>query len=164
MVEISWIKLSGNIFDDEKIKLIESMPDKDSLIVIWFKLLVMAGKVNDNGFIYINPKMPITDEMLATIFNRPLNTVRMALKTFESFGMIEQEQHISICNWDKHQNIDGMEKIRLQNAERQRRNREKKKLLLEQNKEENTGNNAKSNVTVTLCNALEEDKEKESLS
>ena len=151
--DIKWIKITTDIFDDEKIRLIEGMPERDTLIVIWFKLLTMAGRTNDNGSIYISKKMPTTDEMLSTIFNRPLNTVRMALSTFESFGMIEVNNHIEIVNWEKHQNIDGMEKIRKQNAERQKKFKKKKKELLIENKE--------SNVTVTFDNATDKDKDKE---
>lgn len=44
MSEIKWIKICTDIFDDEKILLIESKPEKDSIIVIWFKLLCFAGK------------------------------------------------------------------------------------------------------------------------
>ena len=148
--DIKWIKITTDIFDDEKIRLIEGMPERDTLVVIWFKLLTMAGRTNDNGSIYISKKMPTTDEMLATIFNRPLNTIRMALSTFESFGMIEINDHIEIVNWKKHQNIDGMEKIRKQNAERQKKFKEKKKELFIENKE--------SNVTVTFDNATDKDK------
>ena len=151
--DIRWIKITTDIFDDEKIRLIEGMPERDTLIVIWFKLLTMAGRTNDNGSIYISKKMPTTDEMLSTIFNRPLNTVRMALSTFENFGMIEVNNHIEIVNWEKHQNIDGMEKIRKQNAERQKKFKEKKKELFIENKE--------SNVTVTFDNATDKDKDKE---
>lgn len=151
--DIKWIKITTDIFDDEKIRLIEGMPERDTLVVIWFKLLTMAGRTNDNGSIYISKKMPTTDEMLATIFNRPLNTIRMALSTFESFGMIEINDHIEIVNWEKHQNIDGMEKIRKQNADRQKKFKEKKKELLSLD--------VKSNVTVTLDNATDKDKDKE---
>lgn len=151
--DIRWIKITTDIFDDEKIRLIEGMPERDTLIVLWFKLLTMAGKTNDNGCVYISKKMPTTDEMLATIFNRPLNTVRMALSTFESFGMIEINNHIEISNWDKHQNIDGMEKIKKQNAERQKKFKEKKKVLLQLNE--------KVTLPVTFSNATDKEKEEE---
>ena len=52
MAEVKWIKITTNIFDDEKIKLIDTMPDRDALLVVWFKLLTLAGKTNDNGFLY----------------------------------------------------------------------------------------------------------------
>lgn len=41
---ISWIKLTTNVFDDEKIKLIDTMPDHDAILVIWIKLLTLDGK------------------------------------------------------------------------------------------------------------------------
>ena len=49
MAEVKWIKITTDIFDDEKILLIESLPDSDSIIVIWFKLLCLAGKMNNSG-------------------------------------------------------------------------------------------------------------------
>lgn len=166
MTEVKWIKITTNIFDDDKIKLIEALPEKDSIIVIWFKLLVVAGKTNDNGAIYIIKDMPTTDEMLATIFNRPLNTVRMALETFENFGMIEITKHINITNWEKHQNIEGLEKIREQNRLRKQKERERKLLssrdssreVTQQNKNkiENKIENKNINNTQSNSNKFEE--------
>lgn len=110
MAEVKWIKITTDIFDDEKILLIESLPERDSLIVIWFKLLCMAGKQNNSGVFLLNDKIAYTDEMLATIFRRPLNTVRLALSTFEQYGMIEIfDGVITIPNWGKHQNLDQLE-------------------------------------------------------
>ena len=131
MADVKWIKITTDIFSDEKILLIEQMPDADSLLVIWFKLLCMAGKENNYGVFLMRNRMPYTEEMLATIFRRPLNTVRFALATFEAFGMIEIEDDI-ICipNWEKHQNIEGMEKIREQNRIRKQRQRERQKQKL----------------------------------
>src|SRR5690606_13932590 len=126
--EVKWIKLSTNMFEDEKIRLIESIPDADALLVIWIKLLAQAGKTNASGYIFLNENIPYTDEMLATIFNRPINTIRLALKTFQEFGMIEiSDNHfINIINWEKHQNIAGLEKIREQTRKRVAKHREKK--------------------------------------
>ena len=158
MADIKWIKITTDVFDDEKILLIESLPDADSIIVIWFKLLALAGKQNNNGVFMLNDKMPYTEEMLATIFRRNVNTVRLALETFQSFGMVEVVNNAyTIPNWEKHQNVDGMEKIREQTRERVARHR-KKQLAI--------GCNATCNVTVTQGNAtdkekIREDKEKD---
>ena len=46
MADIKWIKITTDIFNDEKILLIEQMPEADTLLVIWFKLLCMAGRQN----------------------------------------------------------------------------------------------------------------------
>ena len=35
---MKWIKIVTDIFDDEKIQLIEALPSADSILVIWFKL------------------------------------------------------------------------------------------------------------------------------
>ena len=130
MADVKWIKLCTDVFDDEKIVLIDALPDRDGVLVIWFKLLCMAGKQNNGGVFMLNDKIAYTDEMLATIFRRPLNTVRLALKTFESFGMIEIINNtITIPNWEKHQNLQQLEKAREQTRKRVAKYREKQKLL-----------------------------------
>lgn len=132
MADVKWIKIATDIFDDEKILLIESMPDADALIVIWLKLLVQAGKCNTSGVLIMSGGMPYTDEMLATIFRRPLNTIRLALKTFERFGMIEYiEDVIALPNWEKHQSLDQLEKRREYMKNYMREKRQKQKALVE---------------------------------
>ena len=153
MSEIKWIKITTDIFDDEKICLIDALPDHDAILVIWFKILALAGKHNRNGLLMMSDKVHYTDEMLATIFRRPLNTVRMALGIFEQFGMVEIiDGVITLPNWEKHQNIDGMEKIKEQTRNRVARHREKQKNL--------ALGNVTCNVTVTQGNALEEEVDK----
>ncbi|KMM58273.1 replication protein [Bacillus glycinifermentans] len=155
MAEVKWIKLSTQMFEDEKIKLIEQMPEADTILIIWVKLLAQAGKTNASGYIYLSKNIPYTDEMLATIFNRPLPIVRMALQTFQRFGMIEIDEHnfINISNWEKHQNVEGMDRVRKLNAERNKRYRERKKQLqLSSPKNE-------SDVSVTSRDGKDIDKE-----
>lgn len=113
MSEVKWIKIATDIFDDEKILLLESMPDKYAIITCWFKILCLAGKQNNKGVFLLNDRIPYTDEMLATIFRMDINTVKLALKSFEEFGMIERiEGVITIPNWDKHQKLDSLENKR----------------------------------------------------
>jgi len=128
-VSVSWIKITTTIFDDEKIKIIDTMPDHDAILVIWIKLLTLAGKSNAGGILQISDTLPYTNEMLAAVFNRPLQTVNMALAAFESLGMIEKHDKIQIINWEKHQNAAALETIRKHDAERKRIQRDKQKLL-----------------------------------
>ena len=131
MAEMQWIKLRIDMFDDEKIKIIQSMPDGDALLVAWIRLIALAGKCNANGLVLVEDEFPYTDEMLSVIFNKPLQTVKLALTTFEKFRMIESTtKGIYITNFDKHQNIEGMERIREQNRIRKQRQRERNKALL----------------------------------
>lgn len=139
MADIKWIKITTDIFDDEKILLIESLPEADSIIVIWFKLLCLAGKMNNSGVFLLSDKIAYTDKMLATIFRRKESTVQLALKTFEQFGMIEiLDGVITIPNWGKHQNLEQLEARKKYQREYQRDYRKKQKLLLTGEQEENT--------------------------
>lgn len=147
MAEVKWIKLTVDMFDDEKIKIIQSMPEGDALLIVWIKLITLAGKTNDGGYVYISDNMPYTDEMLSIIMNKPLNTIRLALDTFIRLGMIENDiKGIYLLNFEKHQSLDKLEKIKEQNRLRARKFREKQKLL-------------ESNVTETLCNDIDIDKD-----
>lgn len=131
MAEMQWIKLRIDMFDDEKIKIIQSMPEGDALLVVWIRLIALAGKCNANGLVLVEDEFPYTDEMLSVIFNKPLQTVKLALATFERFRMIESTtKGIYITNFEKHQNIEGMDRIREQNRIRKQRERERKKALL----------------------------------
>lgn len=161
MSEIKWIKITTDIFDDEKMCLIDALPDRDAIIVIWIKLITLAGKLNRKGVLAISKNIVYTDEMLAQTFHRPLNTVRMALEVFENFGMVEKiDGVIMLPNWEKHQNIDGMEKIKEQNRNRAARHRQKQKLLA-QNNESNVISNVTDNVTVTHSNAIDKELDKD---
>ena len=131
MSSVKWIKINIDMFDDEKIKIIQAMPEGDSLLVVWIKLITLAGKTNDGGYIYIAENMPYTEEMLATIMNKPINTIRLALNTFLSLKMIEEDtKGIYLINFEKHQSLDKMEKLKEQNRIRVAKYRDKKKQEL----------------------------------
>lgn len=160
MADVKWIKIATNMFDNRKIKLIEVMPEGDAIIAIWFKLLCLAGTTNDSGTVYFTKDIPYTEEMLASIFNRPLTTVRLAIATFKKFEMVEiVDDFIQISNWEKYQNIDKLEQLKQQNRERQKRWYDKQKTL------ENNNSNVNLTLGLTQPNALdkEEDKDKEVL-
>ena len=154
MAEVKWIKIVTDIFNNKKIRIIESMPEGDAIIVIWFKLLMLAGNINEGGNVFFTRDIPYTDQMLSTLFNRPVTTVQLALKTFVEINMIDIfDDIIHVSNWEKYQNVEGMEKIREQTRARVAKYRENKRLQC----------NVTCNATVTDGNAIdiEEDKEKD---
>lgn len=153
MADVKWIKITTDIFDDEKILLIESLPDAYAIITVWFKLLCLAGKQNNSGVFMMGNSIPYTDKMLATIFRMKESTVTMALQTFEKFGMIEIiDGVITIPNWGKHQNLDQLEERKEYMRNYMREHRQKQKELA---CKVNSKVNSKVNV-----NSLEEDKDK----
>ena len=128
MAEIKWIKITTDIFDDEKMVLIDSLPKADSIMIIWFKLLALAGKQNNGGVFMLSDKLAYTDEMLATLFRRSAAQVKSALKVFEEFGMIERcKGAVMISNWEKHQNLEGIDQARDRARKRTAKYREKQR-------------------------------------
>ena len=147
MAEVKWIKITTDIFDNRKIKIIEKMPDGYAIIVVWVKLLCLAGTTNDGGQVYITQNIPYTEQTLATQFNMPLATIQLALTTFEQFEMVERvDDFLQITNWEKYQNVDGLDKIRDQTRKRVSWYRERQKVL--QQSDCNVTSNVTSNVTV----------------
>ncbi len=130
MAEVKWIKLSTELFNNRKIKQIECLPEGNAIIVMWVKLLCLAGNINDSGQIYFTKEIPYTDQMLSTQFNIPLTTVQLALKIFEQFEMIEVIDNIlQISNWEKYQNVDRLTEIREYNRLAKQRQRARQKQL-----------------------------------
>lgn len=149
MADIKWIKIVTDVFDDEKMYAIECMPDGRDIELIWFKLLCLAGKCNQNGFLMINKKIAYTDEMLSKIFRMDLGVVQRALDIFQSLEMIEVvENAYMISNWTLYQSNDRLEEIKEKNRQKQQRYRDKQKALAIEDKEERyVTNNVTRDVT-----------------
>ncbi|MBS4041642.1 MAG: phage replisome organizer N-terminal domain-containing protein [Flavobacteriales bacterium] len=148
MAEVKWIKLVSNLFDNRKVKQIRKMPEGDAIIVIWLQLLCLAATINDSGLVYFSKDIPYTDEMLSTEFDRPLNTIRMALNIFVKFNMVEIVNDILlVSNWEKYQNTNGLERIREQTRKRVAKHRDKLLLTNESNVTET--------LHVTYSNAID---------
>jgi predicted phage replisome organizer len=152
VADVKWIKLSTGLPDNRKIKQIRKLPNGDTIALMWVFLMCLAGETNEDGMVYFTPEIPYTEEMLADEFNMEINTVRLALTTFQRFGMIEVVDNIiCLAAWEKWQAVDSLATIREQTRKRVAKHREKQKQLV---------SNVTSNVTVTESNATEEDKDK----
>lgn len=159
MAEVKWIKIATDIFDDEKILLIEGLPDAYAIITVWFKLLCLAGKKNNGGVFLMNDKIPYTDKMLATIFRMNESTVKLALNAFEQFKMIEiVEGIITIPNWNKHQTLDAYERKKERDRLYQEERRAKQRALIEKSSDKSSERT--SDVAVSDIDK-EEDREKD---
>ena len=153
MADVKWIKITTDMFDNRKIKHIRKLPEGNNIVLIWVMLLTMAGKCNAGGMIFLTENIPYTTKMLADELDFEENVVIVALKALEEFGMIYTNENVlAISGWDEHQNIEGMEKIREQNRQRQARFKAKQKLLL---------GNVTDNVMSRDGNATEEEKERD---
>ena len=166
MSGVKWIKITTDIFSDEKMVLIESLPEADSIIVIWFKLLALAGHTNNSGVFLLTESIAYDENMLAAVFRRDVEMVKLALDTFEKFGMIERvDGVITIPNWGKHQSIDQLESKREYMRNYMQEYREKqKKTACKTNVKVNSKLLHKTNVSpldIDIDKDIEIDKEKE---
>ena len=156
MADVKWIKIVTDIFDDEKMYAIECMPDGKDIELIWFKILCLAGKCNQKGFLIINEKIAYTDEMLAKIFRMDIGVVQRALDVFQSLEMIEVvENAYMVANWLMYQSGDRLEEIKEKNRIRQQRYRDGQKTKGIEDKQKdsskrNVTNNVTNNVTPSL--------------
>ena len=154
MTDVKWIKLYTDMFDNRKIKFIRKLPEGNDILLMWIMLLISAGKVNDEGYVYLIEDIPYTPESLADEFDLPINTIKLGLETMKKLNMIEDDSKgLRILNWCEYQSVDGLEKVKELNRLRQKKHRDKKKqeALPESVTNDLTdSHNVTDNVSVTL--------------
>jgi predicted phage replisome organizer len=170
MGDFKWIKIATDIFDNEKMLLIESLPNSTEIMLIWFKLLCLAGKNNHTGEFTVGGR-PYTMDMFSVVFRRPIGLVEEAIEIFRELGMIEMKNEVvTVKNWKKHQSIDQMELVRAQTKDRVTKFREKQKAELKKKppaeekksaEERDVTQDVTQDVTVCNadCNAIEKNRE-----
>lgn len=159
MAEVQWIRLMVGMFDGNSFKKIKrakigGVPFRDKLTAVWFELLDLAGKSNANGYLIDNNEIPYHSfEDIATMLDREEKEIELCMQFFINERMVEIVDDVyCLTNFTRYQNQDGLQKIREQTRKRVAEHRERKRLAQ---------SNAECNVTVTLRNAIEEEKERD---
>ena len=125
---MEWVKITCNILDHRKIKMIRARPDGDTLILLWILMLTEAGKCNRGGYLMVSDEYPYSEETLNILTGIPLPTVRLGLIAFTELGMIDRKDGaIFIKNWRKYQSEDKLEARREKERIRQQRHRAKER-------------------------------------
>ena len=149
MYNLQWLKIDANLFANRKIQILLKEPDGDTYIRVWIQLLIIAMECNKEGNLVIGENKPMTIEYFSKIMGKSFEKMEEIIEKFLELEMIILENEVyKIKNWNKYQSIETYEKYKEQGRLRQQRYREKLK-----------SENGKSNVTVTLCNKEEENKE-----
>lgn len=134
MSNVKWISIATDVFNDEKMCAIESLPDGLVIELVWFKLLCLAGICNENGFLMISRDIPYTDEMMAKNFRMEIGIIKRALEVFQMMKMVEIVDDIyMVSNWLKYQNNAELSHIRELNRLRQQKYRDNQKALMQNN-------------------------------
>ncbi|WP_297420160.1 phage replisome organizer N-terminal domain-containing protein [Clostridium sp.] len=145
MRERKCVKINVNMYDDTKFKIIDRMEKRDLINYVWIRLVVLAGKVNLEGELFLSRNIPYTIETLAVEFNREVSEIELAIKAFIDLEMVEvtQDKIYKVKNFTKHQNIKTSKKAQNQdNVEEVENNKEKingKQIVNDSNK--NIGEN-----------------------
>lgn len=141
-----WVRLDTDIWhSNDAISNIDTMPDADSILLIFFKLLTHAGKSNADGQLLLNGFIPMSTDMLAGVVRRPQEQIDRAVEVLAKFGLIRLDNDsVEIADWDDYVNVDVMAKIRADGAARTAKSREKARAA-----KAAEGCNVTSNVT---CN------------
>jgi len=121
-------KLQIDMFDNEKIKIIQARPKGDTLLILWIRLIVLAEKSNAGGLVQLEDGVPYTAKMLAVVFGKSLRMINLALTTFEELRMIKNTtEGICIISENQDSKEEREERIREQNRIRKQRERRQKK-------------------------------------
>lgn len=158
-MEVRWIKLSVDMFDNKKVKALRKLPDGDRIVLIWVMLLTMAGRCNANGMIFLTENIPYTPKMLADELSMEEGTVNLALEALKRFDMISVDdatEYIMVTGWQEHQNAEKMNEIREYN--RLAKQRSRAKALCQGQVNDNVNDMSR---TCQECQGTEEEREKE---
>ena len=114
MRERKYVKFRVDMYADTKFKIIDMKPERDLIHYIWNRVVILAGKVNLEGDLYMSKNIPYTIETLAIEFNRDINQIKLAVDIFIELEMIElsEDNVYRVKNFAKHQNIKVKETIK----------------------------------------------------
>ena len=167
MADVKWIKLMVGMFDGasfkkiKRAKLKDGTSYRDKLTAVWFELLDLAAKKNQQGLLcnIDELEIPFTSEAqfedIAIMIDREPEEVACCIAWFVKYGMITIVDDVyALANWEKYQEEDKLAQIREQNRIRQ-------KNYYDKHKSKKLDNNVMLTLGMTSSNALDIDKEED---
>lgn len=156
MADVKWIKLNTDIFEDDKMCMLETCEKGIAYELIWIKILCLAGKCNQNGYLMLGNGVSYDTKTIAKIFRLDIKLVEWALNKFIELGMMElHEETYMVSNWLLHQNEKSLEDMRVKSRERQKRYRESQKSKVS-NVTSNVTSDATPSVSISNSNTYKE--------
>lgn len=157
-MDTKWIKLDTGLFDNNKIKLdIEPLPNRDSIIVVWLKLLCLCANGCDNieGKLLKPNGKRYSEEELAIIFNRDLDIIKQAINIFLENKMLSidaKNKCYVITNWNDKQDLYELQKRYEEKKAKDRAYQQRKREIARQS------HDGKSDNRILDKNRIEKDK------
>ena len=142
-----WLKLKRDFFKRHDIQIIEDMPNGKEYILFYLKLL--CESVDHDGNLRFSEQIPYNENMLATITRTNVDIVRAAIQVFTGLNMMEIMDDGTYFMSEVHKMIGSA--ANNDNANRQRRFREKQKeLALAERYDGVTKNNESKSKSIEL--------------
>lgn len=96
-----WLKLQKDFFKRHDIKIIKAMPNGKDYVI--FYLMLLLESIDHEGALRFSDTIPYNDQMLATITDTNIDTVRSAMKILQELNMVEvlDDQTIFMNEIDK---------------------------------------------------------------
>lgn len=124
-----WLKLKRDFFKRHDIRIIEAMPNGKDYILFYLKLLLES--IDHEGKLRFSETIPYNEQMLSVITNTNVDVVKTAMDIFIELQMIEIQDDKTIYMQEVEKLIGST--VDNDNANRQRRFRERQKQLALQN-------------------------------
>lgn len=140
-----WLKLNRDFFKRHDIRIIEAMPDGRDYVLFYLKM--MCESVDHDGSLRFNESIPYTEDMLATITNTNVAIVKAALDVFVKLHIMEIQEDGTYFMPKVSKMIGSA--VDNDNANRQRRFREKNNKCNDDVTQSVTKNNADVTQSVT---------------
>lgn len=116
----SWVQLRTNFFDDDRVKLIRTLPEGDTLTVIYFQMLALAGRCNAGGRLLIHESLAHDEVSLTACMGKSASIINLALASFVKYGLLLNNNGCyEIADWYSDQNSEKLAEIQAANARRQ---------------------------------------------
>lgn len=119
MRERKYVKFKLDIYDDTKTKIIDQRPERDFIHYFFARSIILAGKTDKEGDLYMAEDIPYTIDTLATEFGRDVALIKVALDVLIELKMIvvTADNIYRVKGFVKHQNIKVKEKEEIKNKE-----------------------------------------------
>lgn len=82
-----FLKLPKEFFNSYWVKILEGMPNGQAYLLMYMKL--MCESISHGGYLRFSKDVPYTAEMIASVTNTNVDTVRSGLQALRSLGLVE---------------------------------------------------------------------------
>ena len=152
-----WLKLQVGFFQELIIKQLRTLPDGDSIVLLYLKLLLKA--INTEGIIYYQNILPTLDEEIALDTGEKPALVRLTISALLEYraAVLLDNQSLQLLYLEDMVGSETDSAVRVRNHRaNQKLLKEKERLLLQCNTEVTEGN-----LIDFSCNTEKENSEKE---